>query len=127
MLLQIQDKALLEWLDDVTLWLRKGPSTCIASHMALPLVQHVRAELSAACQRAQQDTPGGPSLSLAFAHAETLIPLASMLGLFGSPGPCSLDDGSLPLYTVRPGLCALLHFHSNPCCKLHSQALHSWS
>ena len=43
-----QDKALLEWLDDSVLLLRKGHASCIASHMALPLLRHLHAQLRAA-------------------------------------------------------------------------------
>ena len=109
-----QESALLEWVEDTCLLLRKGPASCIASHMAQPLLQHLHTQLAAACERAADDLPG-PSLGLAFAHAETLIPVAGMLGLFGSPGPCSLDAGTLPLYhNVRPACWLLLSACSEP-------------
>lgn len=49
-----QDAAFLEWLDDVVLFHRKGPSSCIASHMALPLLDHLRSSLQLAWEDALQ-------------------------------------------------------------------------
>jgi hypothetical protein len=35
-----------------------------------------------------------PRASLNFAHAETIIPFAALLGLFGSDGPCVIEQAS---------------------------------
>ena len=53
-----------------------------------------------------------PCASLHFAHAETIIPMAGMLGLFGSAAPCSLVHGALALHPVCPALVSLLSVQS---------------
>ena len=54
-----QEAAALEWLDDVALFHRKGPSSCIASHMALPLMSRLHSSLRLAREaHAQVGSPG---------------------------------------------------------------------
>uniref|UniRef100_A0A061SFJ5 Multiple inositol polyphosphate phosphatase 1 n=1 Tax=Tetraselmis sp. GSL018 TaxID=582737 RepID=A0A061SFJ5_9CHLO len=75
---------LLEWLQDVEELEEKAYGTCLSYQMALPLLRDAQSEL-----RTHAAGDGAPRRAvLNFAHAETVIPLSSLLGLFGSPGAC---------------------------------------
>ncbi|KAK9830742.1 hypothetical protein WJX74_004849 [Apatococcus lobatus] len=77
----------LEWVSDVELFVKKGYAVPEAFCMARPLLQ----DLSSAFQAISRGETALPKARLHFAHAETLLPLTSLLGLFGAPGamPCT--------------------------------------
>lgn len=78
-----QEAQHMEWVDDVQLFMRKGAASPVAYQMAAPLL----ADIATSLQEAAAGI-GRPGLhaKLSFAHAETIVPLACLLGLFGTNG-----------------------------------------
>eukprot|EP00884_Botryococcus_braunii_P020756 jgi/Botrbrau1/7364/Bobra.0316s0011.1 len=83
-----QDAEVMEYLEDVATLGSKGHAACESYSMAGPLLRSLGQALSTAAGQAASE--GRARAALNFAHAETLIPLAALLGLFGSPGPCDI-------------------------------------
>ncbi|KAL0032203.1 hypothetical protein WJX77_010754 [Trebouxia sp. C0004] len=76
-----QEAQQMEWVNDVQLFMRKGAASPVAYHMAAPLL----ADIATSLQEAAAGTGrSGLHAKLSFAHAETIIPLACLLGLFGT-------------------------------------------
>ncbi|KAK9802894.1 hypothetical protein WJX73_002713 [Symbiochloris irregularis] len=86
-----EERAVLEWVDDESLFQTRSHAARVAYHMAAPLVADIAeafAAAAAASLGSQEDQQ--ERARVYFAHAETIIPLAAALGLFGSPG-CAED------------------------------------
>ncbi|DBA96348.1 TPA: hypothetical protein ACH3X3_002523 [Trebouxia sp. C0006] len=76
-----QEAQHMEWVDDVQLFMRKGAASPVAYNMAAPLL----ADIATSLQEAAAGTGrSGLHAKLSFAHAETIVPLACLLGLFGT-------------------------------------------
>jgi multiple inositol-polyphosphate phosphatase/2,3-bisphosphoglycerate 3-phosphatase len=73
-----EDISLLEWLDDVDLYVRRGPYHPLNYRIFEPLLQ----DLMRSLHRAAAEGFEGPRMRLLFAHCETLIPFVSLLDLF---------------------------------------------
>lgn len=91
-----EDLSQLEWLEDVDLYVRRGPYNSLTYQIFEPLLQ----DLVRSLQVAASDDFVGPRMRLLFAHCETLVPFASLLNLFGheeSEGTklCNSGDGDL--------------------------------
>lgn len=69
---------LLEWSSDFEKFLRSGNGNSINCCLAMPLLEHLITSLEDAQQGKLQE---GKLVRLYFAHAETLLPLACLLGL----------------------------------------------
>ncbi|KAL3161888.1 hypothetical protein ABBQ38_008976 [Trebouxia sp. C0009 RCD-2024] len=76
----------MEWVDDVLLFMRKGASSPQAYQMAAPLLADIVTSLKAAASRPLESSF---EAKLCFAHAETIVPLACLLGLFGGLPPAA--------------------------------------
>ncbi|ONK77193.1 uncharacterized protein A4U43_C02F4050 [Asparagus officinalis] len=93
-LLQITDQAcglfsasevsLLEWTDDLEVFLLKGYGNSINYHMGIPLLKDIHQSIEQAIAAREENlTPGTfEKARLRFAHAETVIPFICLLGLF---------------------------------------------
>lgn len=93
-LLQITDQAcglfsanevsLLEWTDDLEVFLLKGYGNSINYHMGIPLLKDIIHTIEQAIIAKEENlTPGTfEKARLRFAHAETVIPFICLLGLF---------------------------------------------
>lgn len=93
-LLQITDQAcglfsayevsLLEWTDDLEVFLLKGYGNSINYHMGIPLLKDIIHSIEQAIVAREENlTPGTfEKARLRFAHAETVIPFICLLGLF---------------------------------------------
>lgn len=79
-----QEAAHMEWVDDVQMFMRKGAASPVAYHMAAPLLADIANSLQNAAKGTFQQA------KLCFAHAETIVPLACLLGLFGPQQPKAL-------------------------------------
>ncbi|DBA89909.1 TPA: hypothetical protein ACH3X2_004400 [Trebouxia sp. C0005] len=76
-----QEAQHMEWVDDVQLFMCKGAASPVAYHMAAPLL----ADITTSLQEAAAGTGrSGLHAKLSFAHAETIVPLACLLGLFST-------------------------------------------
>ncbi|XP_010906827.1 uncharacterized protein [Elaeis guineensis] len=93
-LLEITDQAcglfsayevsLLEWTDDLEVFLLKGYGKAINYRMGVPLLQDIVQSMEEAIMAKEENrTPGiFEKARLRFAHAETVVPLTCLLGLF---------------------------------------------
>ncbi|GFH24815.1 uncharacterized protein HaLaN_22676, partial [Haematococcus lacustris] len=77
-LFQPEQVELLEWLDDVDLLESHSWGARINYAIAGPLLAHMRSALQSAADSKHIKKPA----HLLFAHCETLVPLATLLGLF---------------------------------------------
>ncbi|KAI9109044.1 hypothetical protein K1719_019999 [Acacia pycnantha] len=75
---------LLEWTDDLELYILKGYGNSPDYRMATPLLEDIVKSMEQAIQaKEEKRTPGScEKARLRFAHAETLVPLSCLLGLF---------------------------------------------
>ncbi|KAJ4797802.1 Multiple inositol polyphosphate phosphatase 1 [Rhynchospora pubera] len=75
---------LLEWTDDLEVFLLKGYGKSINYWMGVPLLQDIFQTMQEAIQANEENQPGGmyERARLRFAHAETIVPFSCLLGLF---------------------------------------------
>ncbi|KAJ3704522.1 hypothetical protein LUZ61_008227 [Rhynchospora tenuis] len=75
---------LLEWTDDLEVFLLKGYGKSINYWMGVPLLQDMFQTMQEAIQANEENQPGGmyERARLRFAHAETIVPFSCLLGLF---------------------------------------------
>mmetsp|Transcript_2566 Transcript_2566/g.6371 ORF Transcript_2566/g.6371 Transcript_2566/m.6371 type:complete len:512 (+) Transcript_2566:295-1830(+) len=87
----------LEWVEDVSALDTKAYGSCLAYQMAAPLMLDSTAALRSAANQSlgSAGEAAAPRSVLNFAHAETIIPYSSLLGMFGSPGACNLSSCGL--------------------------------
>ncbi|KXZ41450.1 hypothetical protein GPECTOR_462g371 [Gonium pectorale] len=90
-LFEQEDALLLEWVDDVHLLETQSYGAPINWQIAAPLLRDAAASLRAAAETRPGAAEGAPAARLLFAHCETLVPLASLLGLFRPPEPDPAD------------------------------------
>ncbi|GLC49087.1 hypothetical protein PLESTB_000181100 [Pleodorina starrii] len=87
-LFEPEEVLMLEWVDDIHLLETQSYGAAINYDIAAPLLRDATEALRAA---AEAPSPNGsataPVARLMFAHCETLVPLASLLGLFRPPAP----------------------------------------
>lgn len=76
--------SLLEWTDDLEVFLLKGYGNSINYHMGIPLLKDTLQLMEQAIMAKEENlTPGTfEKARLRFAHAETVIPFICLLGLF---------------------------------------------
>ncbi|KAL5568826.1 hypothetical protein UlMin_025401 [Ulmus minor] len=76
--------ALLEWTDDLEVFILKGYGKSINYRMGVPLLEDVVQSMEQAIQaREENHVPGSyEKARLRFAHAETVVPFSCLLGLF---------------------------------------------
>ncbi|KAG9445058.1 hypothetical protein H6P81_016398 [Aristolochia fimbriata] len=76
--------ALLEWTDDLEVFLLKGYGNSLNYHMGVPLLQDVIQSMEQAIVAKEENHASGTfeKARLRFAHAETVVPFTCLLGLF---------------------------------------------
>lgn len=76
--------ALLEWTDDLEIFILKGYGNSLNYRMGVPLLQDVIESMEQAIKAKEEGyVPGSyEKARLRFAHAETLLPFSCLLGLF---------------------------------------------
>lgn len=75
---------LLEWTDDLELYILKGYGKSLNYRMGMPLLEDVVQSMEQAIQaNEEKQAPGSyEKARLRFAHAETVVPFSCLLGLF---------------------------------------------
>ncbi|KAI3497559.1 hypothetical protein L1887_40271 [Cichorium endivia] len=75
---------LLEWTDDLEMFIVKGYGNALNYRMGVPLLQDVILSMEQAITAKEEGyAPGSyEKATLQFAHAETLVPLSCLIGLF---------------------------------------------
>ncbi|KAH7677701.1 multiple inositol-polyphosphate phosphatase / 2,3-bisphosphoglycerate 3-phosphatase protein [Dioscorea alata] len=98
--------SLLEWTDDLEVFLLKGYGKSINYHMGVPLLDDVTQSMEQAILAKEENHKPGTyeKARLRFAHAETVIPFTCLLGLFleGSEFEKMQRDEPLPLPPKPP-------------------------
>ncbi|XP_048326107.1 uncharacterized protein LOC107413891 isoform X1 [Ziziphus jujuba] len=76
--------ALLEWTDDLEVFILKGYGKSLNYRMGVPLLEDVVQSMEQAIQAKEENHPPGSyeKARLRFAHAETVVPFSCLLGLF---------------------------------------------
>ncbi|XP_010554688.1 PREDICTED: multiple inositol polyphosphate phosphatase 1-like isoform X2 [Tarenaya hassleriana] len=76
--------ALLEWTDDLEVYILKGYGNSLNYRMGVPLLQDVLRSMEEAIKAREEKHPSGSyeKARLRFAHAETVVPFSCLLGLF---------------------------------------------
>ncbi|KAJ6909864.1 multiple inositol polyphosphate phosphatase 1-like isoform X1 [Populus alba x Populus x berolinensis] len=76
--------ALLEWTDDLEMFILKGYGNSINYRMGVPLLEDVVQSMEQAIKaKEEKHAPGSyEKARLRFAHAETVVPFSCLLGLF---------------------------------------------
>ncbi|KAB1217659.1 Multiple inositol polyphosphate phosphatase 1 [Morella rubra] len=76
--------ALLEWTDDLELFILKGYGKSLNYQMGVPLLVDVLQAMEQAIKAQEEKLPAGSyeKARLRFAHAETVVPFSCLLGLF---------------------------------------------
>ncbi|KAF3433356.1 hypothetical protein FNV43_RR24458 [Rhamnella rubrinervis] len=76
--------ALLEWTDDLEVFILKGYGKSLNYRMGVPLLEDVVQSMEHAIQAKEENHPPGSyeKARLRFAHAETVVPFSCLLGLF---------------------------------------------
>ncbi|KAM7498372.1 hypothetical protein LguiA_022786 [Lonicera macranthoides] len=76
--------ALLEWTDDLELFVLKGYGSSLNYRMGVPLLHDVIQSMDQAIEAKEENqTPGSyEKARMRFAHAETLLPFSCLIGLF---------------------------------------------
>ncbi|KAK4789533.1 hypothetical protein SAY86_016837 [Trapa natans] len=76
--------ALLEWMDDLEMFILKGYGKSINYRMGVPLLKDVMDSMEEAIKAHEEKLPPGSyeKARLRFAHAETIVPFSCLLGLF---------------------------------------------
>ncbi|CAI0377959.1 unnamed protein product [Linum tenue] len=75
---------LLEWTDDLEVFLLKGYGNSINYKMGVPLLEDIVQSMEQAIKSHEEKQPPGSyeKARLRFAHAETVVPFSCLLGLF---------------------------------------------
>ncbi|KAE9587732.1 putative phosphoric monoester hydrolase [Lupinus albus] len=75
---------LLEWTDDLEVFILKGYGNSINYRMGIPLLEDVVLSMEQAIKAEEERHPPGTfeKARLRFAHAETVVPFSCLLGLF---------------------------------------------
>ncbi|CAA2998354.1 multiple inositol polyphosphate phosphatase 1-like [Olea europaea subsp. europaea] len=74
---------LLEWADDLELFILKGYGNSLNYRMGVPLLEDVIQSMEKAINAREGLVPGSYEMArLRFAHAETLLPFSCLIGLF---------------------------------------------
>ncbi|KAJ0968628.1 hypothetical protein J5N97_025545 [Dioscorea zingiberensis] len=98
--------SLLEWTDDLEVFLLKGYGKSINYHMGVPLLEDVTHSMEQAILAKEENRKPGTfeKARLRFAHAETVIPFTCLLGLFleESEFEKTQRDEPLPLPPMPP-------------------------
>ncbi|XP_056164484.1 uncharacterized protein LOC115673222 isoform X2 [Syzygium oleosum] len=78
------EMALLEWTDDLEVFILKGYGKALNYRMGVPLLKDVVQSMEEAIQANEEKHPPGSyeKARLRFAHAETVVPFSCLLGLF---------------------------------------------
>ncbi|XP_042456030.1 multiple inositol polyphosphate phosphatase 1-like [Zingiber officinale] len=75
--------SLLEWTDDLEVFMLKGYGESVNYRMGLPLLQDVVQSMEKTINSEEEMASGSPEKArLRFAHAETVVPFTCLLGLF---------------------------------------------
>lgn len=76
--------ALLEWTDDLEVFVLKGYGKSLNYRMGVPLIEDILQSMEQAITAKEEEhVPGSyEKARLRFAHAETVVPLSCLLGLF---------------------------------------------
>ncbi|KAJ8900348.1 hypothetical protein K2173_024988 [Erythroxylum novogranatense] len=76
--------ALLEWTDDLEVFILKGYGQSLNYRMGVPLLEDVLQSMEQAIKAQEEKHPPGSyeKARLRFAHAETVVPFTCLLGLF---------------------------------------------
>ncbi|CAG7868455.1 unnamed protein product [Brassica rapa] len=76
--------ALLEWADDLEVFILKGYGNSLNYKMGVPLLEDVLHSMEEAIKAREDNLPPGSyeKARLRFAHAETIVPFSCLLGLF---------------------------------------------
>ncbi|KAH9613313.1 hypothetical protein KSS87_016099 [Heliosperma pusillum] len=76
--------SLLEWTDDLEVFILKGYGKSVNYRMGLPLLKDVVESMEVAIKANEEELPSGSyeKARLRFAHAETVVPFSCLLGLF---------------------------------------------
>ncbi|VFQ81138.1 unnamed protein product [Cuscuta campestris] len=76
--------SLLEWTDDLELFIIKGYGNSLNYRMGVPLLEDVIQSMEQAIKAKEEGHPQGSyeTARLRFAHAETLLPFSCLIGLF---------------------------------------------
>ncbi|MQL99059.1 hypothetical protein Taro_031773, partial [Colocasia esculenta] len=74
--------SLLEWTDDLEVFILKGYGNGVNYHMGVPLLQDVIQSMEQAIVAKEGNHKIYEKARLRFAHAETLVPFTCLLGLF---------------------------------------------
>ncbi|XP_058183813.1 uncharacterized protein LOC131301491 isoform X1 [Rhododendron vialii] len=75
---------LLEWADDVEMFILKGYGNALNYRMGVPLLEDVVQAMEQAIKAKEEERAPGSyeNARLRFAHAETLVPFSCLIGLF---------------------------------------------
>ncbi|KAL4580569.1 hypothetical protein LXL04_016768 [Taraxacum kok-saghyz] len=75
---------LLEWTDDLEMFIVKGYGNALNYRMGVPLLQDVILSMEQAIKAQEEGLASGSyeKATLRFAHAETLVPFSCLIGLF---------------------------------------------
>ncbi|XP_018811216.2 multiple inositol polyphosphate phosphatase 1 [Juglans regia] len=76
--------SLLEWADDLEVFILKGYGNSLNYHMGVPLLEDVLQSMEQAIKAQEENLAHGSyeKARLRFAHAETVVPFTCLLGLF---------------------------------------------
>uniref|UniRef100_A0A7N0ZUM4 Multiple inositol polyphosphate phosphatase 1 n=1 Tax=Kalanchoe fedtschenkoi TaxID=63787 RepID=A0A7N0ZUM4_KALFE len=78
------EASLLEWADDLEMFVVKGYGNSLNYRMGVPLLEDVLNSMEQAIKAKEDGLPSGSyeKARLRFAHAETVVPFSCLLGLF---------------------------------------------
>ncbi|KAF8036863.1 hypothetical protein BT93_C2551 [Corymbia citriodora subsp. variegata] len=98
--------ALLEWTNDLEVFILKGYGKALNYRMGVPLLKDIVQSMEEAIQANEEKHPPGSyeKARLRFAHAETVVPFSCLLGLFleGSEFEQIQREQPLPLPSKPP-------------------------
>ncbi|XP_071770200.2 multiple inositol polyphosphate phosphatase 1b [Centroberyx gerrardi] len=81
------DAKVLEYKSDLKQYWKRGHGHAISSRSSCPLFHHIFNTLEEAGRSHRSGEPLSESASIQLGHAETLLPLLSLLGLYKDPAP----------------------------------------
>ncbi|PNW73688.1 hypothetical protein CHLRE_13g568600v5 [Chlamydomonas reinhardtii] len=105
-----QEAMQLEWVDDIHLLETQSWGADINYRIAAPLLRDAALSLKGAAAAASS-APGtaAPAGRLLFAHCETLVPLATLMGLFRPPAPQPPDASAAAINAAVSAAAAQRH------------------